>query len=526
MTTQQDQTGQMNFVQNVFKRYLPYSKPVKPRPLPLNHPDYVDDDSEPLSDCFRYPKIKGQKRQRNKRLNYDPSIAFIYMYLEDFYVRNGIEMDEEISPFGEPMDISAEIKIIEVSPTGHGGVGILHEQAVLVPFTQKGDVVKVHIFRDNLVYYKGKVLEIIRPSAERVEPPCQYFGVCGGCQLQFLTYDEQIRQKQEHVADAYSRLGISVAISKPIRSPREYQYRTKLTPHYDKPRDLEMSQVPIGFNHFDSRKVLDIEECTLISDKMNERLGKLRNNIQNMAEAPVNGATLLIREGTQQCWTGQEEYNDTAYVVDDPKSFLTVHVNNITFTLSSNSFFQNNSLILPSFVNFIKQEIDTDYLVDAYCGVGLFALTCADAVKEVIGVEVARVFVDNAVENAVNNNIMNCEFIEGQAEFIFKSIKFDSDNTTVIMDPPRKGSSKAFLDQLMDYNPKTIIYVACGLYAQVRDVRYIMHGIWHDYVSTFEKDFRIERPKYVISSIQPVDLFPQTNHIESIVVFRRLDAKV
>eukprot|EP00835_Amoeboradix_gromovi_P003147 NODE_198_length_15297_cov_0.486182.p3 type:complete len:514 gc:universal NODE_198_length_15297_cov_0.486182:10739-12280(+) len=506
----------MNSVQTVIKRCKPYAKP---RPMPLNHPDYVDDDTDPLIDGFKYPKMLGQKRQRNKRMNYDASIPFIYMFLEDFYVRNGIEMDEVLNAYGEPTDISTEIKILEISPSGHGGIGILHDQAVLVPFTQTGDLVKVNVFRDCQMFYKGKVLEIVKPSENRVDPPCKYFGTCGGCQLQYLSYEEQLRQKHFHIADAYSRLETSITVSKPIRSPREYAYRTKLTPHYDKPRNLEMKDVPIGFNHHDSRKVLDIEECVLVSSKMNSKLKELRFEIQNIVEPPKQGSTLLIREGTNDFWT-LDNYDDKSYVVDDPKSHLTVNVNNIVFSLSSNSFFQNNSLILPEFVNFIKSQINTDYLVDAYCGVGLFALTCADSVKQVVGVEVARVFVDNAVQNAIDNNIMNCKFVEGQAEFIFKSVTFDPGNTTIIMDPPRKGSSKAFLDQLMDFKPKTIIYVACGLYAQVRDIRYLMNGIWHDFVSTFEKDFRIERPKYSISCIQPVDLFPQTSHIESIVILR------
>ena len=497
-------------------------KRLKNRPMPLNHPDYKESDVDPLVDQFKYPKIKGQKRQRNKRLNYDPSFPFLFMFLEEFCIKHKIEMDEQLNTYGEPVDIQAKVEIIEMSPTGHGGIAIHHEQPVLVPFTCVGDIVNVSVFRDCQMYYKATLMDIISPSPNRIEAPCKYFGKCGGCQIQYLSYSNQMQYKQSQVIDAFSRLNCLVKVEYPLESPKEYSYRTKLTPHYDKPRDLAMKDVPIGFNHSNSRKVLDIEECILISPKMNAKFTELRSEVHSIENKPVDGATLLLREGINGPWN-LDNYDDKTYIITDPKASLTVTINHITFTFNANSFFQNNSLILPSFVNFIKSQINTKYLVDCYCGVGLFALACADVVDKVIGVEVAKIFLENAVQNAIDNNISNCEFIEGQAEVIFKSIEFESIETTVIMDPPRKGSSKAFLDQLLDFKPKTIIYVACGLYAQIRDLRYILNGIWFDYVTNFDKDFRVVRPTYKIRMIQPVDLFPQTNNVENIVILELID---
>eukprot|EP00834_Sanchytrium_tribonematis_P003325 NODE_125_length_17255_cov_0.877827.p3 type:complete len:508 gc:universal NODE_125_length_17255_cov_0.877827:16083-14560(-) len=504
----------------IVKNCVQMLKPV--RPMPLNHPDFTENESDPLVDGFSFPKMKNQKRVRNKRLNYDPSIPFTFMFLSDFYNRNGLEIDEQLDPFGEPVNIDTEIKILEISPSGNSGVGIHFEQAVLVPFVALGDIVKVNIYRDCQMYFKAKITEVVKPAPLRVSPPCQYFGKCAGCQLQHIPYDEQLRLKWCQVKDAFSRLDIDTPVNSPIRSPREYRYRTKLTPHYDKPRDLEMADLPIGFNYFDSRKVLDVEECSLGSESMNSTYSRLRLEVKAKIEKPKMGATLLLREGTKDSWD-INSYDEMSYVISDPKSEITINVNEIQFSLTSNSFFQNNSVILPDFVNFVKSQINTKILLDTYCGVGLFALCCAQKVEHVYGIEVARNFIENAIQNAVDNNITNCTFIEGSAEAIFSKITAKPEDTTVIMDPPRKGSTKAYLDQLMDFGPKTIIYIACGLYAQVRDVRYIMNGIWFDYVSNFDKDFRVDRPKYTILTIQPVDLFPQTNHVESIIVFNKCE---
>ncbi|KAJ1948067.1 tRNA(m5U54)methyltransferase, partial [Linderina pennispora] len=256
------------------------------------------------------------------------------------------------------------------------------------------------------------------------------------------------------------------------------------------------------------------------------------------------GATLLIRETYV---VPDAPLDDTTSVpvnqlvkefILDPKGWVTDVVGDLKFRFPASSFFQNNNVILPAFTGFVRDELNkwscelaTDssekgvlkYLVDAYCGSGLFGIACHEGYDKVLGIEISSESISCANDNAKMNGITNCDFLLGDAAHIFDKVKESPDSTAVIIDPPRKGSSPDFLRQLIAYGPRVIVYVACGVPAQARDIQY-MFNKGAIAVNGTAKEVE-EKPKavYRIASIQPFDLFPQTYHVENIVTLVRED---
>jgi 23S rRNA (uracil1939-C5)-methyltransferase/tRNA (uracil-5-)-methyltransferase len=169
-------------------------------------------------------------------------------------------------------------------------------------------------------------------------------------------------------------------------------------------------------------------------------------------------------------------------------------------------FFQNNPFIVPSLLAHVRAQTAADgarFLVDAYCGSGLFALGAAGAFERVTGVEISASSVEFARANAVANGIANASFQVGDAAAIFSGLDFPSGETAVVIDPPRKGCDEGFLDQLLAFGPRTVVYVSCDPATQMRDLkRFLAAG-------------------YALAAVQPFDLFPQTRHLECVITLRR-----
>jgi tRNA (uracil-5-)-methyltransferase len=221
------------------------------------------------------------------------------------------------------------------------------------------------------------------------------------------------------------------------------------------------------------------------------------------------GATLLLRENTMTIDDGTKQ----ATCSTSSKDIISEYVGNFKFQFPASSFFQNNNSILPLVTSYVRENIVSPstgeapkYLVDTYCGSGLFAITCSQASESVIGVEISKESVSYAQKNAEMNEIKNASFILGQAEKIFEKVKTPPQHTSIIIDPPRKGCDNAFLDQLLEFKPSKIVYVSCNVHSQARDIEYLLTSD--------------EGKKYKIDSIKGFDFFPQTHHVESVVVLR------
>lgn len=392
----------------------------------------------------------------------------------------------------EPFSYHQQIELRVDNLTNLGlGVGRIDGWVVMVPFALPGERVRARVYRNHKNYSEADLIEVLEPSPDRIFPVCPLFTTCGGCQYQNLTYERQLEWKREQVGSLLHRLaGIQDATVDPvIPSPLRYGYRSKITPHFQQPRDGQVG--PIGFLQAGQRfKLVDVPQCPIASAPLNQALANVRDEVRSQPETYRRGATLLLRESAGgQVRTRSEEICEQ-------------RVGPITFRFPAGGFFQTNPSILPTFVEHVRSEAaraGARFLVDAYCGSGLFALCCADGFERVAGIEVNEGSLLWARENATANGVPNAEFHVGSAEAIFAQIDFPPDATAVVIDPPRKGCSPEFLEQLFRFSPKSVVYVSCDPATQMRDL-----------ASFRQQGYRLTR-------VQPFDLFPQTRHLECVV---------
>ena len=394
---------------------------------------------------------------------------------------------------------------------------------VMVPFTLPGEWVRARVFRNHKNFSEADLVEVLKPSPDRVQPQCPLFGRCGGCQYQHLTYAGQLQWKQRQVAELLEHMaGITFDVSPVVPSPREYGYRSKITPHFNPPRrtnpdsrtqetdeasaldapataggNSERSDVasfPIGFLRQGTRfDIVDVPRCPIATEAINVRLGAVRETVQARAASYTRGATLLLREASGVVTTDYDAV--ITETIDAPKKPIRLH-------FLARDFFQNNPFILPAFTGYVREQAAASgarFLVDAYCGSGLFALTAASGFERVAGVEISESSVRFARENATANAIANATFLAADAGAIFAGLDFPAIETAVIIDPPRKGCDESFLQQLFAFGPHTVVYVSCDPATQMRDLRHFLAA------------------GYTLTAAQPFDLFPQTRHLECVL---------
>ena len=394
-----------------------------------------------------------------------------------------------------PFEYHEEIEL-EISSLTNMGQGIARTNenwVVLVPFCVPGEKVIARIYSNQKNYSEADLLYVITPSPTRVQPKCKIFGSCGGCQYQHIDYAEQLRWKKMQVEELLLHMaGVKCKVDEVTQSPKKYAYRTKLTPHFNKPKGGEVG--PIGFQQPGRRSLIDVEICPIAHQGINDNLKDIRKEVRNNASSYKRGSTLLIRvDSNEQLHT-------------EPDSIAVEKVGPMEFHFPAGSFFQNNASILEDFTDYVKLEAKSSgqkYLVDAYCGAGLFSLTSASEFEKVIGIEVCVHSIKWANFNAKVNQISNASFLAGKVEDLFKDVAVRGDETIVVIDPPRKGCSEDFLEQLFTFSPDTVIYVSCNPATQMRDLKLFL-----------KSGFKLKR-------VMPFDLFPQTKHLECVMTLSR-----
>lgn len=392
----------------------------------------------------------------------------------------------------DPFDYHQELDVKVERLTNRGiGVARVDGWVVMVPFVIAGERVRVRIFRNFQNYSDADLVEVIEASPDRVDPRCSLYQVCGGCQYQHIRYEHQLAEKTRQVEELMQKLG---DIDHPVQlchgSPQVYHYRSKITPHYQRP--AKDGAQPIGFLQYGRRnQIVDVAQCPIATDAINAALPDARDEARRAGgkQRRQRGGTLLMRDVLEG-------------VIGDPQQIVSERVKDVTFQFKAGEFFQNNPFILPAMVDHVAREVSlagARYLVDAYCGVGLFSLLTAHAFESVAGVEISEPAVRWAQANATISNIKNVRFVIGKAEAIFKGLKFPSAETAVVIDPPRKGCDANFRQQLIQFRPQRLVYVSCDPATQARDLKVFIEA------------------GYEITLIQPFDLFPHTRHVENVV---------
>ena len=419
----------------------------------------------------------------------------------------------------EPKAESLELKA--PAPTGAGWV-------VMVPFTLPGERVRARVFRNQKNFSEADLVAVLRPSPHRVAAACPLFARCGGCQYQHLAYSEQLLWKQRQVAELLRHMaGIpDFPVAPVVPSPREFGYRSKLTPHFNPPRDPAVAP-PVGFLRQGTRfDLVDVPRCPIATDAINAKLPEVRARVHARAAAGEykRAATLLLRHADEGVVT---DYDAIITETISPVSASDLQFSPFNFQLAAGAapaapplklrflardFFQNNPFILPAFTGYVRAQAAASgarYLVDAYCGSGLFALSAAPAFARVAGIELSESSIKFARENAAANGLAHVTFQSGDAAQIFAGLPslatpddpgaFAPADTAVIIDPPRKGCDESFLSQLFAYGPRAVVYVSCDPATQMRDLKSFLAA------------------GYTLAASQPFDLFPQTRHLECVL---------
>ncbi|KAK4162180.1 S-adenosyl-L-methionine-dependent methyltransferase [Cladorrhinum sp. PSN259] len=459
-----------------------------------------------------------------------------------------------------------EVDVVELSSTGDGLAKLEGSDHIyVVPFSVPGDKVKIKVYRHNLDkgYTVADFIEVVAPSQLRDDSriQCKYFSTCSGCQFQMLDYGEQLRLKRNIVVKAYKNFsdlepGLVPDVLETIGSPLQYNYRTKLTPHFDgppgnmrrgpkKPHDV---MPPVGFTPKASRQVLDIEDCPIATDAVRKGLKDERERMAREFGNYTKGATILLRESTKRVEKALaaegdfvppagiavegDKFVDYKTCITDNNAMSTEYIDDFVFTNPAGSFFQNNNSILPPFTQYIREHVlppaeisegkkQIRNLIDAYSGSGLFTITQSGLFPGgSIGIDIADKSIEYARRNATLNGLKEeqCRFIAADAPELFKSVSvYDPDETVVILDPPRKGCDSGFLRQLLQFAPRRVVYVSCNVHTQARDVGVLVRG---EIEGMNEEGKKV---RYEIESIRGFDFFPQTGHVEGVAVLNRVD---
>ncbi len=470
------------------------------------------------------------------------------MYFVCFVVKKKKKFNDQ--PFSYHQEIELEIATLTNLGSGLGRVPLPNDPAsrwvVMVPFTLPGERVRARVFRNHKNFSEADLVAALTPSPHRVDPGCPLFGRCGGCQYQHLDYTQQRHWKRQQVAELLQHMaGVTFDVAPVIASPRTYGYRSKITPHFQPPRPLHPAPAPtdvtiasqestvpaavssthnpepktqnpepppsptfpIGFLRQGTRfDIVDVPRCPIATDAINTRLTEVRARVHAQRDTYTRGATLLLRDASGTVTTDYDAII-TEEIAVPPHSLPQIPPTPLRLHFLARDFFQNNPFILPAFVAYVRDQAAATgarFLVDAYCGSGLFALASAPSFERVAGVEISETSIKFARENATANNIANATFLAGDASAIFAGLTFPPADSVVIIDPPRKGCDQVFLQQLFAFAPRAVVYVSCDPATQMRDLR--------DFLAA----------GYELTAVQPFDLFPQTRHLECVITLHRI----
>lgn len=459
--------------------------------------------------------------------------------------------------------ILENVRITDIGAEGNA-VARVENMVVFVPMLIPGDVVDIQVVRKRKKYLEGRVVRFREYSPDRVAPVCIHFGICGGCRWQHLPYRLQLFHKQKQVADNLERIGkIHVADIGPIAgSADQFRYRNKLEFSFSDKRWLTREEIAsdnefagedaIGFHIpglFD--KVLDIRECHLQPEPSNlirnavreyahkdrmtffnnrEQTGFLRNMIvRNNQEGDVMVIVIFFYEDRERreglldhLVSGFPEITSLFYIINPKKNdsltglkpvlymgedHLAERMENLQFRIGPVSFYQTNSrqaLQLYGIARDFAGLQGTETVYDLYSGTGTIACFVAGQAGKVIGIDNVGESVSDARYNAAFNRLDNVSFFHGDIKSLLTG-QFFAENgrpDVVITDPPRAGMDEKVVNAIIDAGPEKIVYISCNPSTQARDIQ-IMNG------------------KYMVTRIQPVDMFPQTHHVENVVLLRK-----
>jgi 23S rRNA (uracil1939-C5)-methyltransferase len=403
--------------------------------------------------------------------------------------------------------------VLQLTTIAHGGAALgRHEgRVIFVPYALPGEAARVEITEDKGRYAFARLVEVIEPSPDRVAPPCPYFGPagCGGCQWQHVDYQAQLRFKTEIVADQLARIGgIADAVVHPVLPDSSgWAYRNHAQFH-------SAPEGGLGFQAAASNDTVVIDECLILHPLLAELYATLDLELEGLLRLSLRAGTetgdrMLVFEMAQDLPPALESDLPVSCVMllsDGQHANLIGHnhitetVADRTYRISAPSFFQVNTPQAAQLVRLVLEYLDLqggETVLDGYCGVGLFTAHLAQRAGLVVGVEVAPAAIADLLENTAEFD--NVDVVEGVVEAVLPEL--DEPLDAAVIDPPRAGVDRFALDALVERQPARLVYVSCDPATLARDAK------------------RLARAGYRLVEVQPVDLFPQTYHVECVALF-------
>ena len=440
------------------------------------------------------------------------------------------------------------VEIVDLSSEG-AGVAKVEGYPIFVKDTLVGEKVEILVLRANKNYGFGKAINIIEASPDRVEPKCPVASKCGGCSIQHMSYDCQLRYKKNKVYQNLKRIGgfdnIEVEDTIGMDEPFYYRNKAQYPVGYDK-------GIITGFYAANSHRIIDFDNCYIGSKRNREILNVVKNfivenNITAYDETTGRGIVrhILIREGhftgeimvcliiNGQDLPHQKELieklreipgmasislninkkRSNVILGDKVKTiwgqeYITDKIGDISYEISPLSFFQVNPKQTWKLYSKALEYADLhgeETVWDLYCGIGTISLFLAQNAKKVYGVEIVPQAIEDARRNAALNNITNAEFFTGKAEEVLPE-QYEKNQVyadTIVVDPPRKGCDSVCLDTIVKMAPEKVVYVSCDSATLARDVKYLG-----------ERGYEVKR-------VKTVDMFPWSGHVETVVLMSR-----
>jgi 23S rRNA (uracil1939-C5)-methyltransferase len=426
-----------------------------------------------------------------------------------------------------------EVEITDLAYEGKG-VGKKDGFVYFVPKTAPGDIVAIDIIQQKKNFADGSVSEILKKSPLRIDPPCPYYNDCGGCHYMHLPYDYQKELKRTHIIKALERIGRipNPSIESTVQSPQELNYRNRSIFHFKDGK--------IGYIGSPKQDLVDIKKCLICNVQINEALRFVRERFRDFQQ--INHLLIKTTQDPKSIsfvFSVKSSIRDEALTIFKESRFDTAvsvfesftptesslifgykydlicgsesteeRIDKFKFELSPLSFFQVNTEQAKSIIRILTDDHEKDFLgkkvLELYSGVGLFSIPVSKIAGEVTAIESSRQAVLDASRNCKLNCANNIKTIEGKVrEESYKLAKNGDKFDVVLLDPPRQGADRKLLENITMLNPEMIFYISCSPPTLARDLRYLVES------------------GYRLSKVIPVDMFPQTYHIESVSILQK-----
>lgn len=402
-------------------------------------------------------------------------------------------------------DFMYQVEIFNLDHQGRG-IGKINDKIIFIPNALPSEIIEAKIILEKKNFYEGKINSILKPSNDRIKSICPYFDECGGCQHLNVTYEKSLEFKQSKVVDIVKKyLQFDIKINPIIKSDDNLFYRNKVTFQVDD---------NIGFYKEKSNTLIPIDTCFIADEKINQLYQIIKYNIS------LNNINQIIIRGSKKINESMvifknNDYIDTNKIIQALKDKTdSIYINNeliygkgkiiesllgYNFYISPSSFFQVNTLQAEKLYYKALEYANitnNDLVLDLYCGTGTIGILASKNAKKVIGIELNSEAIKDANKNKELNKVNNIEFYSGDVGKILTKNNYKPQ--VVIVDPPRAGLDSTAINQILKIKPERLVYVSCDL-------------------MTLTRDLKILSEYYNILELTPIDMFPMTSHVESIV---------